>query len=299
MLDAQAGQRFGNQLVAGAVEGGIHHLEAVRHFGNGFLVIDLSHNVGKKLLVGFSSQHLNDSGPDSLLIIHALDIVEDVDFAKPFRNGVGMMGRQLGAVLPVDLIAVILFGIVAGGDVDPRLAAVLPDSEAQFGSGTQRLKNPHMNAVGGADFRRGSGKFHGVIPAVHADRHAPFFSFLPFGADHVGKALGGPADHVDVHVMQTGIHRAPQPGRSKLQGAVKAGFDFLGIVFDGRKLTPLRFAQGGAGQPFLIFFHEVHSDAPPFMNAVSISLIDFDNVRFLTVGKIIHAAQKHYKRILQ
>ena len=50
---------------------------------------------------------------------------------------------------PVNLIAVVFLGVVAGGDVDTRLTAVLPHGKAQLRGGTQRLKDPHMDAVGG------------------------------------------------------------------------------------------------------------------------------------------------------
>ena len=65
-------------------------------------------------------------------------------------DGVGVLGRQLGAVGPVDLIAVVLLGVVAGGDVDARLTAVLPHGEAQLRRGPQGLEDAHMDAVGGA-----------------------------------------------------------------------------------------------------------------------------------------------------
>ena len=126
-----------------------------------------------------------------------------------------------------------------------------------------------MDAVGGADLRRGPGELHGVVPAVHADGHAALFALLALGADHVGEALGGPADDVDVHVVETCVHGATEAGGAEFQGAVEPGFDLLWVVFDGLQFLLFRLAEGGAGQPFLIFLHEVHSDAPPLINAAS------------------------------
>ena len=134
-----------------------------------------------------------------------------------------------------------------------------------------------MNTIGGADLGGGPGKLHRVVPAVHADGHAPLFALLAFGADHVGKALGGPADDVDVHIVKPCVHGAPEAGGAEFQGAVEPGFNFLRVVSDGLQLGPLRLAQGGASKPFLVFLHEVHSDAPPLMNAARL-LTNMDNV---------------------
>ena len=43
--------------------------------------------------------------------------------------------------------------------------------------------------------------FIAEVAAVHADGNAALFALLALGGDDVGKALGGPADHVDIHVM--------------------------------------------------------------------------------------------------
>ena len=258
MLDAQALQRLGNQLVAGAVEGGVHQLKGVRHLGHGLLVVDLGHDVREELLVGLRPQDLNESRLHGVVIGHGFDVPEDVQLLQPLCDGVGVMGGQLGAVLPVDLVAVVLLGVVAGGDVDARLAVILPHGEAQLRRGPQGLEDADVNAVGGADLCGGPGELHRVVAAVHADGHAPVLPLRPFGADDVGKTLGGPADDVDVHVVEAHVHGAPQSGGAKLQRPVEPAFDLLGVVFDGLQLGLFRLRQGGACQPLLVFLHEIH-----------------------------------------
>ena len=147
---------------------------------------------------------------------------------------------------------------MAGGDVDARLAVVLPHGEAQLRRGAQGLKDLHLDAVGGADLRGGPGKLHGVVAAVHADGDAPLLPLLTLGADNVGKALGGPADDVDVHIVEAHIHGAPQSGGAELQRPVEPALDLLGVVFDGLQLGLLLRGQSGAGQPLLVFLHEIH-----------------------------------------
>ena len=171
-----------------------------------------------------------------------------------------MLGRQLGAVLPVDLVAVVFLGVVAGGDVDARLTAVVPHREAQLGRGPQGVEDAHLDPGGGADLGGGPGELHAVEAAVHGDGHAPLLGLLALGADDVGEALGGVADHIDVHVVQAHGHGAPQPGGAELQGTVEPALDFLGIVLDGLQLGVFLRSQDAAVQPFLILLQIVHWD---------------------------------------
>ena len=201
MLDAQRGQRLRHQLVAAAVEGGVDQLEGVRHLGDGLPVIDHGGDIGHELPVRFVTHGLNETALYGFLKVHPLHTVKNVDFLQPLGDGVGVVRGQLGAVGPVDLVAVVLLGVVAGGDIDACLTAVFPDGEAQFRGGPQGVENTDVNAIGGADLGGGPGELHRVIAAVHADSHATALALLALGGDDVGKALSGPADHMDVHVM--------------------------------------------------------------------------------------------------
>ena len=154
-----------------------------------------------KAVVGLPAHDLDQALGRRVVIGHPAHAGENVDVLQLPGDGGGVLRRQLGAVGPIDLVAVIFLGVVAGGDVDTRLAAVFPDGEAQLRRGTQRLEDPHMDAVGGADLGGGPGELHRVIAAVHTDGHAPVLALLALGSDDVGKALGGPANHMNVHVM--------------------------------------------------------------------------------------------------
>ena len=213
----------------------------------------------------------------SLVVVRPLHAVEHIQFLHLFCHLVSVFGGQLGAVLPVDLVAVVLLGIVAGGDIDACLAVVLPHGEAQLRGGAQGLEDPHMDAVGGADLSGGTGELHGVVAAVHADGHAPVLARLALGADHVGKALGSPADDVDVHIVQSGVHGAPQSGGAELQRTVEPGLDLLGVGTDGFQLRVLFRGQSGACKPLFIFFHEIHT---LFLLLIDDTLRDAENALF-------------------
>ena len=259
VLDAQSLQCLGNQLVAAAVEGGVDHLEGVSHLGNGLAVVDHVGDLGHKEAVSLLTHDLDQAGLHALLVGHGLDVVEDIHFLQTLGNGVGVLGRKLGAILPVDLVAVVLLGVVAGGNIDTGLAVVGTNGKAQLRGGTQRLKDTHMDAVGGAHLSGSLGKGVGVVAAVHADGDAPALALLTLGGDHIGKALSRPADHMDVHVMQAHGHNTAQTCGAELQRAVEAGLDLLGVVLDGLQLCTLRVGKDGAGEPLFIFLHEIHS----------------------------------------
>ena len=264
MPDTQTGQSLRHQLIAAAVERGIHHLEGIRHLGDGIVIVDHIHDICHEFAVGLVAHGLDEARLDGLVEVHALHAGEDVNLLQLGGDGGGVVGRQLRTVLPVDLVAVVLLGVVAGGDVDARLAAILPHGKAQLRGGTQRLEDPHMDAVGGAYLGGGPGKLHGVVAAVHADGHAPLFGVLALGADHVGKALGGPADHVHVHLVQTHLHGAPQSRRAELQRAVEPALDLLFVPGDGLKLLHLVRRQCAAMQPLFVLIHVIqHRFRPP------------------------------------
>ena len=78
-----------------------------------------------------------------------------------------------------------------------------------------------------------------------------------------GETLRGPADHMDIHLMQSRLHGAPQSGGAEFQRAKKAGFDLLGIIADRFQLRLFLGGEGGACEPFFVFLHEIHLQEPP------------------------------------
>ena len=264
VLDAQTGQCLRHQLVTAAVEGGIHHLKRIRHLCHGIVVVDHIHHMAHEFPVRLVAQCLNEACLYRFVKVHTLYAGENVDLLQLRCNGGGMVGRQLRAVLPIDLVAVILLGVVAGGDVDARLTAILPHGKAQLRRGPQGLEDPHMDAVGGAYLRGGAGKFHGMVAAVHADGHAAPLRVPALGADNIGKTLGGPADDVHVHLVQPHLHGAPQSGGTELQRTVKPALDLLFISGDGFQFLYLISRQCAAVQPLFVFTHVIpHRSRPP------------------------------------
>ena len=67
-----------------------------------------------------------------LLEGNAAEIVEQVQLPDPRQDAVGDRAGDLGPVLPVDLVAVVLPGIVAGRHVDARHRPVFADGKGQL-----------------------------------------------------------------------------------------------------------------------------------------------------------------------
>ena len=252
--DAQLAQHIGDLLVPGAVEGGVDHGEGIRHLGDRGLVVDLRQDMGEELVVGLLAHQGDEALLQRRLIGQGLDVVKYVQLFHLGGDGGGVLGRQLGAVGPVDFIAVVLRGVVAGGDVQARSTAVLPHSEGQLRGGAHGLEQAHGDTVARHHFGGGTGELLGVDPAVVADGNALGSKCFALGQDDVGKGLGGVADDVDVHPAQADAHHAPQPGGAELEQGEEAVFDLACVVRKGGQLVLLRLGEGGAVQPAFILF---------------------------------------------
>ena len=265
VLHAQTAQSLGDELVAGAVEGGVHHLEGVGHSVHSSLVVDLLHDVGQELLVGLGAHQGDAALVQSFLVVHGLDAVEHVQLLHLGGHLVGGAGRQLGTVRPVHLVAVVLLGVVAGGDVDAGDAAVLPDGKGQLGSGAQRVEQAHGNAVGSHDTGGLTGEELGVVAAVVAHSHSLGGGLGALLQNHLGKRLGGVAHHMYIHPVQAHPHGAPETGGAKAELGEKAGFHFLLVPGNGGQLRLLLLGQGRTLHPALILCLVIHGTVPPYI----------------------------------
>ena len=260
--DAQLLQHIGNLLVSRAVEGGVDHAEGVGHLGHGLPVVNLIQHVGEEFVIGLPAQQGDEPLGPGLFVVHGPDIVKDIQGLHLGGDGRRVLGGQLGAVGPIDLVAIVLRGIVAGGDVESGHTAVLPHGEGELRRGAHGLKKAHGDAVGGHHPGGGPGKFLGVNPAVIADGHPLGGGGRSLGQDHLGKGLGGMADHMDVHPPQPQAHHPPQAGGAELQQAEEPVFHLFGVVGNGLQLGFLLRGQGVAVQPAMELLLIGHRKAP-------------------------------------
>ena len=156
MLDAKTRQRLGHELVATAMEGRVDELEVVGDLFDGLIVVDHAHDICHEALVTVLTEHRDEALVDGFVKVHRRDAGEDVDVLELPGDGRGVLGRQLRAVRPVDLVAVVLLGIVRRGDVDARLAAVFAHGERELRRRAQGLKELDGDAVARHDAGRGA-----------------------------------------------------------------------------------------------------------------------------------------------
>ena len=165
---------------------------------------------------------------------------------------------DLAAVCTVDLVAVVLGRVVAGGDADARAAAVVPHRPAQRRSRFQTGINIGLDAVCRKDSCGFAGKHIALDTAVVADGN---FLRQVGGIQVVGKALRSFADVVDIHPVGASTDDAPQTAGAEFQLPVEPVGDGILVACDCFQLFGKVGGHFRLCQPFFIsrfnfFCHE-------------------------------------------
>ena len=256
VLEADAGEGLGHELDAAAVQRGVDDLE-VRVAGDGFRGQHQGQLVLQVAFVDLGAHRLDAAGngagdrgeADVGRVLDLRDLGDDV-----LVHGRG----DLAAVAPEDLVAVILLGVVAGGDHDAGGRALEADGIAQFRGGAEGVEQVDVDAVVGEDVGGNLGEQAGVVAAVVRDAHAG--GAVHMGLDVVREALGGHAHGVLVHAVGAHAHDAAEAAGAELEVPVEGVFEADGVGF----LQFLDFCLGlGVEVPFepaldhfLVIFHD-------------------------------------------
>ena len=191
---------------------------------------------------------------------HGLYHVKGRDLRHLGENVLIVRRRDLGAILPVYLVAIVLPGIVAGCDHDAGDTSQRAHREGEFRRGPQAGKTIGPDAVGIEAERRLHSKLRGHDPGIIGDDHALLLALL---SDNViGQPLGSLAYRVNIHPIGSRSDNAPEPSGSKLQISVKPILNLILIRRDSRKLRLCVRVKIGIRTPFLICLSVIHT-APP------------------------------------
>ena len=173
-----------------------------------------------------------------------------------FDHALRISGQDLAAGFVIDFVAVVLPGVVAGGDANARLAAQMLDRKRQDGCRHQGFEQSDLDPGGTQDRCRFGGKFAGTVAGVIGNGNLA--GARHFAAQVVGQAQRRAAHRVGVHPVGPGAHHATQATGAKFQIAVKSILDLLGIG-DGQKFSLSRRVKG---QPLVVTFLDRHAYLP-------------------------------------
>ena len=202
----------------------VDDLEFVRNVGNGLLVDSHFEHLLHKQLVGLFAEYLYLAGLDGFVVIAGLEARKHVDGLHLLCNGLGLLRRELCPVRPVDLVAVIFLGVVAGGDIESGGGAVMQDGEAQLRRRAQGLEQAHADTVCSHDAGCFLGETAAVYAAVMRDGYAALSRVHSLFENDVCKRLSRMADDMDVHVVQAELHRAAETGGAELKRGKETAF---------------------------------------------------------------------------
>ena len=151
VLKAPELQRLRNEHHARAVQRGVDYLEVLLA-ADGFRVDGDAVDEVEVDLVYLLADDLYQALVAVELDVFHLHLVHLVDDARV----VG--GQHLRAVSPVGLVAIVLLGVVACGDVDAALASEMAYGERAFRRGAHVVEEVHLYAVGREDVGHGLGE---------------------------------------------------------------------------------------------------------------------------------------------
>jgi len=159
-------------------------------------------------------------GADGKLVGDRVDLGDD---------GVRQSRNQLAAFLIVELVAVVLLRVVAGGDHDAAAALLKARRERQFRRRPQAFKHVAADAVAGQHGGGVKGELEGIMAVVVADGHAGLLGLCAQAVDIHRKAFRGLADRVNVDAVGAGAHDAAHAGRAEFNVRIERVADFLFI----------------------------------------------------------------------
>ena len=169
---------------------------------------------------------------DSLIEIAGENAFEKVGSVNAIKNlGSSLIG-YLAAVVIVCLVAVVFCGVVAGGNHNACIAAIVTNSPGKQRGGSQRIIDVNLYSVSGKNLGGRLCKQLRLIAAVirNGSRALLAAVFQP-GADSLSSAANG----VEVHAVVARAQNASQTACSEYQIGVKTLVNLVFVILYGGK----------------------------------------------------------------
>ena len=253
---AQLLQRTGDGHIARSVQGAVDDGDILANrlaIEDGLRLHRLQE--GREHLVGNEAYPPVAHTGVKIVLLHAVKEIPFLNFGEDFGGG---FNSHLAAVRAVDLVAVVLGGIVGGGDHHARGRAEKARGKGHGGHRGELRPEVHLHAVSGQHARGHARECIAFETAVIADDGGGSGEAL---VEVVRQPLRSPGDGIDVHAVGPRADHAAQPAGSKGEVAVKGVLDGR-FVHAPELLKKLRI--GHARQPALILLPVIHGVSSSF-----------------------------------
>ncbi len=182
------------------------------------------------------------------------------------------MRRDLAAVAPIDLIAVVFRSIVACCNDNTRRRTQLPDTEGQHGCRLQFRIQIGPDPIGAQNLGGIQRKIRGLPSGIIGNDDAACHRFVTGFFDIVRQPLGCLGHSVTVHPIGTCSDDASQASRAEFQILIEPVLDLLVFPFQRGELLFGLFIYQRAFEPHLILLPVIHIHFP-LLSRACISIV--------------------------
>ena len=263
MLQPETVQDLRHQTVARAVQRRIDDFQRIGNRRDTVRVNGGRKHGGKILFIKVFTEHMHNPRGDGGVERHTLRSGQNVDLLSRLGDDLRLLGRDLGAVLPVGFIAVVLFRVMRCRDVDTGDATEFPHGEREFRRRADAVEEVDGDPVPCQHLRRGSGEESGIVTGVIRDCDPA--GVRPLALDQLGNRLRRLRDGKDVHAPGTHIHRGTQTRCAEVHFHAETKFQNILFIADLCHFRHLCFVQKTGRKPSVILGTvRSHSLYPPY-----------------------------------
>ena len=151
-------------------------------------------------------QLMNIQGPDGKKIISRPRI---------FSNLVRLFRRHLTAIRAINLIAIILFRVMASRDHNSGICLQMTDGKTQLWCWPQLIKDITLNAMSAENACALVGKFLTHIPRIVTNSDTPSLSFVSQGIHEPCQTFSRLPDGINIHAADPGTKHTAHAGSPK------------------------------------------------------------------------------------